>query len=60
MESCNEATADKKLKPGSSDQPVGALLAAEIISPFENGWVVSDGVYASGLLLRKNGERANS
>ena len=60
MESCNEATADKKLKPGYTDQPVGALLAAEIISPFENGWVVSDGVYASGLLLRKNGERANS
>jgi phage/plasmid primase-like uncharacterized protein len=57
-ESCNDATADKKMRPGSADQPVGALLAAEIISPFENGWVVSDGAYASGLLLRKKGERA--
>jgi hypothetical protein len=60
MESCNEATADKKLKPGYADQPVGALLAAGIISPFENGWVVSDGVYASVLLVRKNGDRAKS
>ena len=50
---CTEATADKKLKPGSADQLIGALLIAEIISPFGNGWVVSNEAHASGMLLGK-------
>ena len=56
-ESYNEATTNKKMQPGPT-QPVGALLAAQIIRPFENGWVVIDGAYASGLLLGKKGEKA--
>ena len=51
---CSEATADKKLKPGSADQLIGALLIAEIISPFENGWIVSNEVCASAMLMDKN------
>jgi phage/plasmid primase-like uncharacterized protein len=50
---CSEATADKKLKPGSADQLIGALLIAEIISPTASGWVVSNEVHATALLLEK-------
>ena len=50
---CTEATADKKLKPGSADQRIGALLVAEIISPFGNGWVVSNDVQGSAMMMAK-------
>ena len=50
---CTEATADKKLKPGSADQLIGALLVAEIISPFGNGWVVSNDVQGSAMMMAK-------
>ena len=50
---CTEATADKKLKPGSADQLIGALLIAEIISPFGNGWVVSNDVQASAMIMAR-------
>jgi hypothetical protein len=53
---CSEATADKKLKPGSADQLIGALIIAEIISPTASGWVVSNEVHATALLMAK-GER---
>jgi len=50
---CSEATADKKLKPGSADQLIGALLVAEIISPLGNGWVVSNDVQASAMMMAR-------
>ena len=50
---CSEATADKKMKPGYPDQLIGALLIAEIISPALNGWVVSNEVQASAMLMSK-------
>jgi phage/plasmid primase-like uncharacterized protein len=50
---CTEATADKKLKPGYPDQLIGALLVAEIISPFGNGWVVSNDVQASAMMMSR-------
>jgi hypothetical protein len=50
---CTEATADKKLKPGSADQMIGALLIAEIISPSGNGWVVSNDVQASAMMMAR-------
>jgi hypothetical protein len=53
---CSEATADKKLKPGSADQLIGALLIAEIISPADAGWVVSNEVHATAMVIIK-GER---
>ena len=53
---CSEATADKKLKPGSADQLIGALLIAEIISPADAGWVVSNEVHATAMVMAK-GER---
>ena len=51
---CTEATADKKMRPGSADQLIGALLIAEIISPSGNGWVVSNKVHASALMMERN------
>ena len=50
---CSEATADKKMKPGYPDQLIGALLIAEIITPAGNGWVVSNEVQASAMLMSK-------
>jgi len=50
---CSEATADKKMKPGYPDQLIGALLIAEIITPIGNGWVVSNDVQASAMLMSK-------
>jgi hypothetical protein len=50
---CSEATADKKMKPGSTDQLIGALINAEIIRPDEAGWSVSNNVYASAMFLSK-------
>jgi putative DNA primase/helicase len=50
---CSESTADKKLKPGSADQLIGALLIAEIISPVGNGWVVSNEVQASAMIMSR-------
>jgi phage/plasmid primase-like uncharacterized protein len=51
---CVAATADKKMKPGSPDQLIGALLIAEMISPFGEGWVVTNPVYASAMLIERN------
>tara|TARA_R110000868_G_scaffold162909_2_gene394932 strand:+ start:52 stop:2061 length:2010 start_codon:yes stop_codon:yes gene_type:complete len=52
---CSEATADKKMKPGSADQLVGALIIAGIIKPDDNGWVVCSSVHAAALMLSKCG-----
>ena len=51
---CTELTAEKKMKPGYPDQLIGALIIAEIISPFAEGWVISNKVDASALMLDKN------
>ena len=50
---CTEATADKKLKPGYPDQLIGALLVAEIISPCANGWVVSNDIQGSAMMMSR-------
>jgi len=52
---CSEATADKKMKPGSADQLVGALIVAGIIKPDDNGWVVCSSVHAAALMIAKCG-----
>jgi hypothetical protein len=51
---CTELTAEKKMKPGYPDQLIGALIIAEIISPFAEGWVVSNESDASALMLGKD------
>ena len=51
---CSEATADKKMRPGSADQLIGALLIAEIISPFGEGWVVSNEIQAQAMMFNKD------
>lgn len=51
---CSESTADKKMKPGSADQLIGALIIAEFIKPIESGWVVIDRASASAMLMGRN------
>ena len=50
---CSGATADKKMKPGSTDQLIGALINAEIIRPDEAGWVVRNEVNASAMMMAR-------
>lgn len=50
---CSEVTADNKMRPGSADRLIGALIVAEIISPAEGGWSVINEATASAMLLRK-------
>jgi hypothetical protein len=50
---CSESTADKKLKPGSADQLIGMLINAEIISTYGNGWVVSNEVQGSAMMMAR-------
>lgn len=51
---CSEATADKKMKPGSADQLIGALIVAGIIRPEDNGWVVCNEVHAASLMMARS------
>lgn len=44
------------VKPCTSGKPIADLLMAEIIEPFEHGWIVVNEAHASSMLIRK-GER---
>ena len=48
-----QSSADVYVKPSASGKPIAELLIAEIIEPFEHGWIVSDEVQASAMMLRK-------
>lgn len=48
-----QSSADVYVKPSASGKPIAELLLAEIIEPFEHGWIVSDEVQASAMMLRK-------
>jgi len=48
----SEASAKQATKPSETNRPIGALLLAEIICPFEHGWMVICDVQASAMLLR--------
>jgi putative DNA primase/helicase len=48
------STAEKKLKPGYPNELIGALLIAEIIMPFENGWAISNDVHGSSMIIERN------
>lgn len=51
-----QSSADVYVKPSASGKPIAELLIAEIIEPFEHGWIVSDEVQASAMMLRKSGK----
>jgi len=46
-------TVENDLSPAYTDKLIGALILSEIIRPFEHGWVVSNEVQASAMLMRK-------
>jgi phage/plasmid primase-like uncharacterized protein len=52
----SEASARQYTKPSAIGKPIADLLLAEIIEPFEHGWVVVNETQASSMLIRK-GER---
>lgn len=48
-----ESSAKIYIKPSQQGRLIYNLLNAEIIQAFEHGWIVSDGVTASSMMLRK-------
>jgi hypothetical protein len=46
----------KAVDAANGDGLVGGLLQANMIKPFENGWIVIDDAWASAMMIRKNGE----
>ena len=49
-------TVENDLSPSYPDKLIGSLIQAEIISPYEHGWVVIEDAQASAMLIRKGGE----
>jgi hypothetical protein len=49
----SESTAQTYVKAGKQGRLIYNLLNAEIIHAFEHGWIVSDGVTASSMMIRK-------
>jgi hypothetical protein len=52
----SEASARQYTKPSAIGKPIADLLLAEIIEPFERGWIVVNEAHASSMMMRK-GER---
>jgi len=51
----SQATANTYAQAGKRGRLINNLLLAEVIAPFENGWVVVEPVTASSMMLRTNG-----
>jgi hypothetical protein len=49
----SEASARQYIKPSIPGKPIADLLMAEIIEPFEHGWIVVNEAHASSMLMRK-------
>jgi hypothetical protein len=49
----SEASAKQYIKPSMPGKPIADLLMAEIIEPFEHGWVVVNETQASSMMIRK-------
>jgi len=52
----SEASARQYIKPSVPGKPIADLLIAQIIEPFEHGWIVIDPVQSSAMLIRKAGK----
>lgn len=49
-------TIENDLSAAYPDKLIGSLILAQIITPFEHGWIVVDDVQASAMLMRKGGQ----
>ncbi len=49
----SEASAKQYIKPSIPGKPIADLLMAEIIEPFEHGWIVVNEEHASSMMIRK-------
>ena len=49
----SETSAKQYIKPSVLGKPIADLLMAEIIKPFEHGWIVVNEAQASSMLIRK-------
>jgi hypothetical protein len=45
----------KAVDPSNGDGLIGSLLQANMIEPFEHGWIVIDDTWASAMMMSKNG-----
>jgi hypothetical protein len=43
---------DKMLRPGKPQELIGSLLTANIIEPYEHGWIVIAEAHASAMRLK--------
>ena len=50
----SESSAKQYIKPSAPGKPISDLLTAQIIDPFEHGWIVIDQVQSSAMLIRKS------
>lgn len=50
----SDASARQYIKPSAPGKPIADLLVADIIDPFEHGWVVINSVHASSMMIRKS------
>lgn len=45
----------KAVDPSNGDGLIGGLLQANMIEPFEHGWIVIDETWASAMMMSKHG-----
>lgn len=46
----------KAVDPSNGDGLIGGLLQANMIQPFDYGWIVIDDTWASAMMISKDGE----
>ena len=46
----------KAVDPANGDGLIGSLIRANMISPFEHGWIVIDDTWASAMMMTKEAE----
>jgi len=51
-------TIENMLKPSETNKLIGALMLAEIITPKHDGWVVSEPIQASAMMMRAGEKKA--
>lgn len=47
-------TVENDLSPAYDDKLIGSLMLGEIIAAYEHGWIVTNEIHASAMMLRKN------
>lgn len=45
----------RAVDPANSDGLIGGLLQANMVQPFEHGWIIVDDTWASAMMMSKNG-----